>query len=58
MTYNADTKAAEDKIGAAILTLASALKDQNLVSDGCIENIFSFCRRYLEAVRTDKLLSK
>jgi hypothetical protein len=53
-----DTKAAEDKIAAAILTFASALRDQNLVSDGSIENIFGFYRRYLEAVKTDKLPSK
>jgi hypothetical protein len=53
-----DTKAAEDKIAAEILTFASALRDQNLVSDGSIENIFGFYRRYLEAVKTDKLPSK
>ena len=53
-----DTKATEDKIAAAILTLASALRDQNLVSDGSLENIFSFYRRYLEAVKTDRVPPK
>jgi len=53
-----DTRAAEDKIAAAILTLASVLRDQNLVSDGSLENIFGFYRRYLEAVKTDKLPPK
>jgi hypothetical protein len=53
-----DTRAAEDKITAAILTLASALRDQNLVSDGSLENIFGFYRRYLEAVKTDKVPPK
>jgi hypothetical protein len=37
-----DIKSPEDKIAAAILTLASALRDQNLVSDGSLENIFAF----------------
>jgi hypothetical protein len=53
-----DTRAAEDKIAATILTLASGLRDQNLVSDGSIETIFGFYRRYLEAVKTDKLPPK
>jgi hypothetical protein len=37
-----DIKSPEDKIAAAILTLASALRDQNLESDGSLENIFGF----------------
>jgi len=53
-----ETRAAEDKIAAAILTLASALRDQNLMSDGSLENILGFCRRYLEAVKTEKLPPK
>jgi hypothetical protein len=48
----------EDKIAAAILTLASALRDQNLVSDGSLENIFGFYLRYLEAVRTGRVPAK
>ena len=54
----ADIKSPEDKIAAAILTLASALRDQNLVSDGSVENIFGFYRRYLEAVQTGRLPAK
>ena len=53
-----DIKSPEDKIAAAILTLASALRDQNLVSDGSVENIFGFYRRYLEAVQTGRLPAK
>ena len=53
-----DTKVPEDKIAAAILTLASALRDQNLVTDGSLENIFGFYRRYLEAVNTGKVPPK
>jgi hypothetical protein len=50
-----DIKTPEDKIAAAILTLASALRDQNLVSDGSLENIFGFYLRYLESVQTERL---
>jgi hypothetical protein len=50
-----DTKSTEDKVAAAILTLTSALRDQNLVTDGSLENIFSFYLRYLEAVKTGKI---
>jgi len=53
-----DIKSPEDKIAAAILTLASALRDQNLVSDGSLENIFGFYRRYLEAVQTVSVPAK
>lgn len=53
-----DIKSPEDKIAAAILTLASALRDQNVVSDGSLENIFGFYRRYLEAVRTGRVPAK
>jgi hypothetical protein len=53
-----DIKSPEDKIAAAILTLASALRDQNLVSDGSLENIFGFYLRYLEAVRTGRVPAK
>ena len=52
-----DIKSPEDKIAAAILTLASALRDQNLVTDGSLENIFGFYRRFLEAVRTGRVAS-
>jgi hypothetical protein len=45
----------EDKVPVAILTLASALRDQNLATDGNLENIFSFYLRYLEAVKTGKI---
>lgn len=48
----------EDKIAAAVLTLASALRDQNLVSDGSLENIFGFYRRYLNAVQTGRVPAK
>ena len=50
-----DSKLEEDKVAAAILTLASAMRDQNLASDGSLENIFSFYVRYLEAVKTGKV---
>lgn len=53
-----DTKATEEKIAAAILTLASALRDQNLVSDGSLENILGFYHRYLEAVKTGRMPPK
>ena len=53
-----DTKSTEDKVAAAILTLTSALRDQNLVSDGSVENIFGFYRRYLEAVQTGRVPAK
>jgi hypothetical protein len=53
-----DIKSPEDKITAAILTLATALRDQNLVSEGSVENIFGFYRRYLEAVQTGKVPAK
>jgi hypothetical protein len=53
-----DIKSPEDKITAAILTLASALRDQNLVSDGSLENIFGFYLRYLDAVHTGKMPGK
>jgi hypothetical protein len=53
-----DHQIPEDKIAAAILTVASALRDPNLVSDGSLENIFGFYRRYLEAVQTGKVQAK
>lgn len=53
-----DIKSPEDKIAAAILTLASALRDQNLASDGSLENIFAFYCRYLEAVQTGRVPAK
>jgi len=53
-----EIKSPEDKIAAAILTLASALRDHNLVSEGSVENIFGFYRRYLEAVQTGKMPPK
>lgn len=54
----ADTKSPEDKIAAAILTLASALRDPNVLTDGSLENIFGFYLRYLEAVQTGKVPAK
>ncbi|MGA8873377.1 MAG: hypothetical protein WA434_16220 [Candidatus Acidiferrales bacterium] len=53
-----DIRPPEDKIAAAILTLASALRDQNLLTDGSVENIFGFYLRYLEAVHTGKVPPK
>jgi hypothetical protein len=53
-----DIKSPEDKIAAVILTLASALRDQNLVNDGSLENIFGFYLRYLEAARTGRVPAK
>jgi len=49
-----DSNAPENKIAAAILTMASALRDKQLVSEASQSTLFDYYSRYLEAIKTGK----
>ena len=48
----------EDKIAAAILTLASGAERPKPCERCSLENIFGFYRRYLDAVQTGRVPAK